>query len=285
MILGVLDLSVVIAAIVTIFKPARELMRMMNTLPPVIRGLIVAILNFVLPLLINILVMIIIAVVIEVAAQFFRGSLLGGSLILSRFMKIFSQAAKVFQDCTQPGALGIACKRLPGWFPEIFKRPVQHCLKDLGETVGDLAGSAVGGGVGYTDIGLAVVEACAFNKLNADIIDSGNWRQVDWNGRAVWKNDSLIDLDRVDPKSGLTSRELMRAGRPPVGPDGKQLELHHMLQEEPGPLAEVTVSYQDDPSYYLHEYPKNPPNPVDRGAFAPVRAQYWLDRLEELEGA
>jgi hypothetical protein len=33
LILGVLDRSVVIAAIVTIFKPARDLMRIMNTLP------------------------------------------------------------------------------------------------------------------------------------------------------------------------------------------------------------------------------------------------------------
>jgi hypothetical protein len=46
MILSVLDLSVLVDAIVTIFKPARELMRIMNTLPPVIRGLVVAILNF-----------------------------------------------------------------------------------------------------------------------------------------------------------------------------------------------------------------------------------------------
>jgi hypothetical protein len=59
MILGVLDLSVVIAAIVTIFKPARELLRIMNSLPPIIRALVIAIIAFVMIVLIIIIVMVV----------------------------------------------------------------------------------------------------------------------------------------------------------------------------------------------------------------------------------
>lgn len=39
--------------------------------------------------------------------------------------------------------------------------------------------------------------------------------------------------------SGESNLQLMKTGNAPLGPDGKQMELHHMLQEEPGPMAEI----------------------------------------------
>ena len=49
-----------------------------------------------------------------------------------------------------------------------------------------------------------------------------------------------IDLDYVDPKSGLTNRQLMEKGRSPIdSKTGQKIELHHMSQDPNGPFAEL----------------------------------------------
>jgi len=49
-----------------------------------------------------------------------------------------------------------------------------------------------------------------------------------------------IDMDYVDPKSGLTNRELMEKGRSPIDTaTGEKIELHHMGQDFNSPFAEL----------------------------------------------
>lgn len=49
-----------------------------------------------------------------------------------------------------------------------------------------------------------------------------------------------IDMDYVDPKTGLTNRELMERGRAPYDSiTGEKIELHHMNQEYDAPLVEL----------------------------------------------
>ena len=55
--------------------------------------------------------------------------------------------------------------------------------------------------------------------------------------RVYQRND--IDFDYVDPKTGKTNLQLMQSGHPPVGNDGKPVELHHILQKESGPMVEI----------------------------------------------
>ncbi len=50
-----------------------------------------------------------------------------------------------------------------------------------------------------------------------------------------------IDFDYIDPKSGMTNKELMAMGRAPFdSKTGQRIELHHMDQDFAGPFAELT---------------------------------------------
>ena len=50
-----------------------------------------------------------------------------------------------------------------------------------------------------------------------------------------------LDYDYVDPKSGLTNKQLMEKGRAPYdAKTGERIELHHIGQDPDAPLAELT---------------------------------------------
>ena len=49
-----------------------------------------------------------------------------------------------------------------------------------------------------------------------------------------------IDADYVDPKTGMTNKELMKKGRSPIdAKTGERIELHHMGQNYDSPFAEL----------------------------------------------
>lgn len=48
-------------------------------------------------------------------------------------------------------------------------------------------------------------------------------------------------LKRVD-KNNVSNIERMHQGKPPVDEDGKPYNVHHVIQEEPGPVAELRES-------------------------------------------
>ena len=50
-----------------------------------------------------------------------------------------------------------------------------------------------------------------------------------------------IDMEYVDPKSGMTNQELMEKGRAPYdAKTDERIELHHIGQDYDSPLAELT---------------------------------------------
>jgi len=96
-----------------------------------------------------------------------------------------------------------------------------------------------------------------------------------------------IDINFVD-ENGLTNLERMQAGKAPYGPDGKKIQLHHVLQKEPGPMAEVTETTHQNYYKTLHglkgkgESFRN--DPVLEKQYNNFRRQYWKWRAEQIVG-
>lgn len=65
-----------------------------------------------------------------------------------------------------------------------------------------------------------------------------------------------IDMDYVDPKTGLTNRQLMEKRRAPIdAKTGERIELHHMGQDYDSPLAELCENSEhgDGKDAILHD--------------------------------
>ena len=64
-----------------------------------------------------------------------------------------------------------------------------------------------------------------------------------------------IDMDYVDPKTGMTNRERMKLGRAPIdSKTGEKIELHHMGQSYDSPFAELCENSEhgDGNHFVLH---------------------------------
>ena len=82
----------------------------------------------------------------------------------------------------------------------------------------------------------------------------GKYRAQSFEGRRVFTQD--IDIGEpsfVDPKfvgkairerikAGASNLDLMRGGKAPIGPDGRAMNLHHIIGDEPGPMVELEGS-------------------------------------------
>ncbi|MGI9280220.1 MAG: HNH/ENDO VII family nuclease, partial [Endozoicomonas sp.] len=138
------------------------------------------------------------------------------------------------------------------------------------------------------------------DKVPDDFSDS-KYSPVEVNGRKVYKNAVDVNLGaplmvhRSVHKSirqkvqdeGWTNLDLMENGYAPIGPDGKQINLHHILGQEPGPMVELTStlhkkhhkplhgliedgrSFRNDPSIH-YQYEK-------------FRKEYWKHRAEDFK--
>ena len=110
------------------------------------------------------------------------------------------------------------------------------------------------------------------------------WTSREVAGRRVYQRDSLIDPMRTNAR-GETSLELMRRGRAPIGPDGQPVQLHHMIQREPGPVAEITQTLHGRVAGTLHINPSNTlPSGIDRPGFKTWKEDYWRKRAEDFGG-
>lgn len=85
--------------------------------------------------------------------------------------------------------------------------------------------------------------------------------------------------------NGATNLDLMKAGYAPFGPGGKQLNLHHILGEEPGPMVELSASTHQ--AYYkqLHGLIEDGTSfrndPVAARGYDKFRRNYWKTRAED----
>ncbi len=110
------------------------------------------------------------------------------------------------------------------------------------------------------------------------------WKEepIKFNGNKVYQRDDLINPKYVDPKSGMTNLELMQAGRAPIGPDGKPVNLHHMLQSQDGPIAEVTQTFHQQNYSAIHiNAGTDIPSGIDRSQFNAWRVKYWKNRAND----
>lgn len=82
--------------------------------------------------------------------------------------------------------------------------------------------------------------------------------------------------------NGATNVDLMKAGYAPFGPDGNQLNLHHVLGEEPGPMVELSATTHQRYHSQLHGLIEDGNGfrnnkPLER-AYDKFRRNYWKQR-------
>lgn len=105
--------------------------------------------------------------------------------------------------------------------------------------------------------------------------------------RRVYQRDD-IDFEYVDVNTGMTNLQRMKKGRPPIGSDGKPVQLHHVLQKESGPMVEIReVTHQE---YYkiLHGIIGSGSsfrnNSVLNKQYQNFRSAYWKWRAKSYGG-
>ncbi len=107
-------------------------------------------------------------------------------------------------------------------------------------------------------------------------------KSTDFEGHRIHQRDDLIDPARTD-RYGISNAERMRDGAPPIGPDGKPLNLHHTTQRNNGGLAEVEQTFHQKNHKVIHINPNSTPSGIDRAAFRGLRRRYWQNRADDLQ--
>ena len=98
------------------------------------------------------------------------------------------------------------------------------------------------------------------------------------------------DIDWFQRNSkGITNLELMKNGKAPYARDGSQIELHHLLQVEPGTMVEIPGSLHDKYTKQLHGLVENGGsfrnNPILDKQYTNFRAKYWRQRYKQVSAA
>ncbi|MHA7058270.1 HNH/ENDO VII family nuclease [Aquimarina sp. M1] len=96
----------------------------------------------------------------------------------------------------------------------------------------------------------------------------------------VYKRDDIINGNLVD-LSGRTNKQRMQAGLAPIGPDGKSVNLHHMLQSDSAGIAEMTQTFHQTNHATIHINPNTIPSGIDRNAFNTWKRNYWKERAND----
>ncbi len=95
------------------------------------------------------------------------------------------------------------------------------------------------------------------NSENSSSLDLKFWKKPkEIGGRKVYQRDDLFDPNHVDGM-GRTNIERMQEGLAPIGFDGEKINMHHLIQQEPGPMAEVSGSFHQEHTKILHMNEKN----------------------------
>jgi hypothetical protein len=115
-------------------------------------------------------------------------------------------------------------------------------------------------------------------KVNGEVKDVSR--------RVYQRND--IDTNYFDETTGLTNLERMQAGKPPIGTDGNPVELHHVLQQEAGPMAELRELTHQQYYSQLHGLVENGAsfrnNPLLNKQYNNFRYNYWKWRASLITG-
>ncbi len=118
----------------------------------------------------------------------------------------------------------------------------------------------------------------------------GKWTGKEVGGRTVYQRHDIFEPTKLsswqDPVSKQWKRgtnvERMGDGLAPIGRDGKSVNLHHVLQAEPGPLAEVPSLLHKDLPHKLRGPGESFRNdPVLKRQFEDFRSEYWKQRSKD----
>ncbi|WP_311607154.1 T7SS effector LXG polymorphic toxin [Peribacillus simplex] len=96
-----------------------------------------------------------------------------------------------------------------------------------------------------------------------------------------------LDIDRVDPFKKITNLQLMKDGKAPYANDGTKINLHHLIQEEPGAMLELPESLHKKYSKVIHGL-KNKgesfrQSPELESQYDAFRRKYWKWRASQYE--
>lgn len=116
----------------------------------------------------------------------------------------------------------------------------------------------------------------------AEIYMKAGLKEVEINGKKCLIRDD-IDLDQED-EDGITNRERMERGRPPITKNGEEVELHHIGQKQNSPLAELTMEQHRGVGNDTILHDKTKETEIDRNEFGKERRDHWKDRVESMEG-
>lgn len=116
----------------------------------------------------------------------------------------------------------------------------------------------------------------------AEIYMKAGLKEVEIKGKKCLIRDD-IDLDQED-EDGITNRERMERGRPPITKDGEEVELHHIGQKQNSPLAELTMEQHRGVGNDTILHDKTKETEIDRNEFRKERHEHWKDRMDAMEG-
>ena len=106
---------------------------------------------------------------------------------------------------------------------------------------------------------------------------------AEFGGKKVFQRTDLKDPKLVD-KMGRTNVQRMKQGLHPIGPDGNSVNLHHLLQSNDSPIAEIAQTFHRLNGKIIHINPNTIPSGIDRPAFDASRARYWVNRAKDFGG-
>ena len=117
-----------------------------------------------------------------------------------------------------------------------------------------------------------------------EIYNKAGLHEAEINGRKCLVKD--IDMDYVDPKTGLTNRERMERGMSPIdSKTGEKIELHHMGQDPDGPFAELCENSEhgDGNHKLLHTESEGSwrNDPERAREYQREKARHWKSRTTE----
>ena len=131
---------------------------------------------------------------------------------------------------------------------------------------------------GWSDEILDSIES----RAEAEIYMKAGLKEAEINGKKCLIRDD-IDLEQED-EDGITNRERMERGRPPITKDGEEVELHHIGQKQNSPLAELTIEQHRGVGNDRILHNKTKEKEIDRNEFGKERRDHWKNRVGSMEG-
>ncbi len=142
---------------------------------------------------------------------------------------------------------------------------------------------------------LKIKEETGWSDAIVDYIDSMEqykiYKEADLHEAVINGRECLIknlDLDYVDPKTGMTNSERIEKGLSPLdAKTGERITLHHMKQEFDGPFAELCENSEHGDGNNAVLHPKQTESwrndPEKRYEYRKQKDAHWDTRAKEMQ--